>query len=291
MSGSSSWDKGHHAHRWGDNAEEGRQRQMYLEDPYALYLSHAALQLERGEGKDLITLQEPRRKANTLARWPDLLSFDIAYWSDQQSQIFQLGRETCSPPIQQHTPGSKPIIPGGYINELRGEWIRLFYNGRLVYGNLYSALHYIINWAQVAVETWLNRRFPFQLQRDSQLLPHSAAGHQAYHKENFYNDQLVKTYLANHYHDWLNEHLFDFTFELNQYLDQQTPATYVIEYKNAKGLPCIDFVCKNQHAMRLVRPAHFVEDIQNMICDSRYLEHKAQELAARIENEIRALGW
>lgn len=291
MFDSSSWDKGRHSGHLSEDAEKGRQRRMYLNDPGSLYLLHAEQQLECGEGKDLISLNEPRRKAKSLVRWPDLLSLDIAYWNDQQAPIMQLGRDHRQITANQSNPKYISTIPDSYINEFRGEWIRLLYNGHFVYGNLYSALHYIIKWALAAVKTWLDRRFPFQLQRDSQLLPYNVGNNLAYHQENHFSNELVKTYLTSHYCDWINTHLFDLTIELNHHLNHQTPATYIIEYVNAKGLPCVDFVCKNQDALRLIRPSHFVEDMQSMICDTRYLEHKAQELAAKIENEIRELGW
>lgn len=291
MFDSSSWQKGHHSAYLSEDAKQGRQRQLYLKDPYALYLSHAAQQLESGEGDDLISLTDPRRTASSFVHWPDLLSFDIAYWNDQQAPIMQLGRNQSQFTAQQNNPSYIPTPPDAYINKFRGEWIRLYYHDHFVYGNLYSALHYIINRALVAVKTWLDRRFPFQLQRDSQQLPHNADENRAYHKENHFSDELVKSYFLSHYSDWINAHLFELTVELNHHLNHQTPATYVIEYENAKGLPCVDFVCKNQHALRLIRPAHFVEDMQHMIGDVRYLESKVQELAAKIENEIHALGW
>lgn len=291
MFGSTSSDARRHAE--SANADYAQQSGMseYGRAPESTYRSHAEYQLRCGEGSDLLSLTEPKRAATSLAQWPDLLSFDIAYWNDQQAEIIRLGHNHAPIVLQQHRPGFIASLPEGYLNQFRGEWIRLYYHNRFVYGNLYSAQHYIMFKALVAVAAWLNSRYPHQLQRDSQLLAHDRCSNEAFHRESHFGYESIKNYFISHCSDWISAHYFDLSCELNTQLNQQTPATFIIEYLNSHGLPCVDFVCKNQTALRMVRPANFVEDMQSMVTDAQYLQFKIQQMAAKIAREIRSVGW
>ncbi|MGL6313865.1 hypothetical protein [Vibrio sp. WXL103] len=287
-----SWNKGREPGVLGDTTDTCSPQ--YQQEPQLIYQAHAASQLELGEGRDRITLNEPRRPQTSILEWPNLLTLDIAYWNRQLHEINKLGQSDVAIGGQDSEHGLNITAPDGYLNQLRGEWIRLFYYQRFVYGNLYSALHYIMYKALVEVAAWLHARYPFQFLSRHQLLPHDGAklaSESALHQEGQFSYESLKAYFISHYSEWINAHYFELIEELNTHLNQQTPATYVIEYLNSQGLPCVDFVCKNQQAMRLVRTEYFVEDMLSMKCDSQYLDFKIQQLAAKIENEIRSLGW
>lgn len=287
-----SWNKGRESGVLGDATDTPSLQ--YQQDAKLTYQSHAASQIELGEGQDRITLNEPRRPQTSIVEWPNLLTFDIAYWNRQLHEINKLGRRDGVIGFEASKYALNMTAPNCYVNQLRGEWIRLFYRQRFVYGNLYSALHYIMYKAFVEVAAWLHARYPFQFLSSHQLLPHNGAtlaGERALHQEGQFSYESLKAYFISHYSEWINAHYFELIDELNIHLNQQTPATYVIEYLNSHGLPCVDFVCKNQQAMRLVRAEYFVEDMLSMRCDSQYLDFKIQQLAAKIENEIRLLGW
>ena len=269
-----------------------RDTSLYASDPSSTYEMHANTQLECGEGSDLISLHEPRRTGQAIGQWPDLLSFDIAYWIALRKELNAITRSSNNDDYEHlYDPRFIQGVPNEYQNQLRGEWIRLYYNNRFAYGNLYSAAHFVMFKALLQVTAWQNSRFPFQLQQDSHFLPHDAHGYEALHRESYFNYESIKAYFGSHCSDWLSEHYLDFFTDLNDQLNQQTPATFVLEYLNSKGLPCVDFICKNEQSMRMVRPAHFVEDIQHMKGDPNYLDFKAQQLAAKIANEIRSMGF
>ncbi|MDW2406326.1 hypothetical protein R7042_29485, partial [Vibrio sp. 1262-1] len=89
----------------------------------------------------------------------------------------------------------------------------------------------------------------------------------------------------------IEEQYLNWMFELNTQLSHQTAATYIIEYEDELGIPRVDFICKNENTLRMIRPAHFVEDMRQMVSSTDYLDHQVQQVALRIERQCRAKGW
>ena len=269
------------------HSESERQRLWEQACPETIYQLNAELQLLRGEGADKLSFTRPQRKMPTaLRQWSNLLTLDIAHWHQQQPWSVSphlIHSEPSSAHSRPFSPTSRMMsaVPPHYINLYDGEPIRLFYHSYFVYGQLYSALHYILQHAKQALEAWVATRYPYDLLKDL-------------HPEQFdslHDHDALKTYFHHQYAEWFAEQYLNAMFTLNEHLNLQTAATYIIEYTDQNGCPCVDFICKNNTALSMVRPSHFVEDMQQMANSAQYLDFEVQQLAAEIEKHCREQGW
>jgi hypothetical protein len=83
------------------------------------------------------------RQEPEIGHYTDLLSYDIAYWYQQQHAV-DSQYSTVEPEHNSQALLVMPTTPLEYISLYRGDWIRLFYQDQFTYGNLYSATHFIL---------------------------------------------------------------------------------------------------------------------------------------------------
>ncbi|EGQ8159777.1 hypothetical protein GUA36_14830 [Vibrio parahaemolyticus] len=274
------------------NSEEEKQRLWQQADPNTIYQLNSDLQKLHGEGNDLISFSDPHRSHLPITAWPDMLSADIAFWRKHQHWLLQSNDPVT--PTNEDDLSVNYKIPLNYINQYNGEHLRLFYGSRLVYARLFSALHYILNHVKSVIEDWSHDRYPYQLPIELYIPTTSepqSAVRSTYHHFNSANYQSLKNYFQQHYSSWIEEQYLNWMFELNTQLNHQTAATYIVEYEDEFGIPRVDFICKNENTLRMIRPAHFVEDMRQMVSSTDYLDHQVQQVALRIERQCRAKGW
>lgn len=262
--------------------DDERQRLWQLASPKTRYLIDCERQQMYGEGSDLISFHDTQRSQLVPTSWPNLLSLDIAHWQHKhwspQYQVIQ----------NSHSVLSK-TSPPNYINQFGGEQIRLFYRSRFVYARLYSALHYILIHAKLMSDQWSQERHPYHLPLELYQPPESIQSSPSMVTENGY--QSLRNHFLQSYSDWADDQYFNWLRSFNDELNHQTPAAYIIEYQDKDGMPWIDFICKNENALAIVRPEHFVEDIEQIATSNQFLEHQVQKLAAQIEKSCREQGW
>ncbi|WP_162674549.1 hypothetical protein [Vibrio variabilis] len=151
----------------------------------------------------------------------------MAFWHRQHDQNTRAA-DNCQ------SVSAETFIPEEYISQLKGDWIRLFYRDQLVYGHLYSALHYIMRGALFDVARWVESRFPYQLQRDCHLLPHNSTLDPKYYLQAHFGHESVRPYFTAHCSDWLSHHYPDFMLDLHQQLEQQTPLALSLSTRTNK---------------------------------------------------------
>nr|WP_086938216.1 hypothetical protein [Thaumasiovibrio occultus] len=277
--------------------EAEKQQLWQRAGPEVRYYIDSEVQKRCGEGADKLTMNS--HATLQPITWPDLLTMDVAYWQQRQWRPQQqpaASREQLSPLTSSSTSTSTSTsqsrllasVPPDYINLYVGEPIRLFYHSRLVYGHLYSALHYIVLHAEHMVQRWSQAHFPYQWPHEFYAAPTERVPPTVSLSD---GHDWIKPYFLAHCEQWLQTQHFDWLLELNQALNQQTAAAYVIEYQDDKGFPWVDFVCKNEDALRLVRPDHFAEDIDHIAASPDYLSHHVQQFAAQLEKQCRDVGW
>ncbi|GAA5645063.1 hypothetical protein [Vibrio proteolyticus] len=274
-------------------SNEEKQRLWQQAAPETIYQLNSELQKLHGEGADFLSLSDPMRAQLGVSIWPDLLAMDIAFWREHQHWLMH----NDIPPTSFKRVNDSSLnckIPQNYINQYNGEHLRLYYQSQLVYGRLYSALHYILNHVKSAIDTWIEERYPYQLPSELYFPSDDEQPTRSqitYRRSDNFNYQSLKRYFNQHYSSWLGEQYLNWMLELNQQLNRQTAATYIVEYCDAHGSPCVDFICKNESTLRMIRPDHFVEDMLQMASSTHYLEHEVQLVALDIEKRCRAEGW
>ncbi|KHT64173.1 hypothetical protein RJ45_07795 [Photobacterium gaetbulicola] len=277
------------------NCEQERNRIWEQASAETIYQLSAELQRLRGSGADLISFVHPERSDGPVSAWPDLLSMDIVYWRKHRHWLMEPQNESETSQNSRLGTIGHNQVPENYINQYIGDDIRLFYNSCFVYGRLYSALHYILALAKRQLDRWAHSLYPYQLK----MAPHHSAnrtGPSVLNTPLPGGDALgshasVKAYFHQQYTNWISEQYIEWMIVLNAQLNRQTAATYIHQYTDPNGVPCVDFICKNENTLRMIRPNHFVEDIQQMANSSGFLDHELQQIVARIEKQCRSLGW
>ncbi|GAM64018.1 hypothetical protein JCM19232_3294 [Vibrio ishigakensis] len=168
--------------------------------------------------------------------------------------------------------------------------MQLFYDSRFVYARIYTAAHYVLMHAKLLADHWSKERFPHHLPTELYTPPTSERSFST-SLINLDGYQSLRKHFLQDFSDWSESQHFNWLVELNEEMNKQTAAAYIIEYEDDDGIPWVDFVCKNESALNLVRPAHFVEDIRRITTDNHYIEHQALKLASKIEDECRHKGW
>ncbi|SEF84191.1 hypothetical protein [Vibrio hangzhouensis] len=253
------------------------------------YQIDRALQPHYGKGADHLSINNPHRANLDFFSWPDLLSIDVAFWQ-QQHWLFS------SPAYAHrlhHNTGLHYSVPDHYVNLYCGETIQLIYHSQFVYARLFSALHYILIHAKLLADHWSLERFPHHLPTEL-YHPHEVINDKSFDPNKVVNNQsyqALKQHFLEHYTSWVDEQYLNWIQPLDTTLNKQTAAAYIIEYQDADGLPWVDFICKNNNALQIVRPDHFVEDIENIAASHHYLEHEVQQIAAQFEKHYQSQDW
>ncbi|KHT63545.1 hypothetical protein RJ45_11370 [Photobacterium gaetbulicola] len=189
------------------------------------------LQQFRGTGDDCISVLDLCREGGNFTAWPDLLSYDIAYW-ELNSYLEEQSYDKHAEKLEKKTRIPKAIaqIPAGYTSEYCDTEIQLIYKGKLYNGSISSALHYIEQQATKQISEW--------------------AAH-------FPSDQRTIN-LA-----WLDSTQARHDF-LKEQLEALGPITFVLEHQTQGQLPEVRFILANNQTMRSIRPEHFVQDVKSM---------------------------
>ncbi|WP_261836649.1 hypothetical protein [Vibrio ishigakensis] len=267
------------------HSEDERQRLWFLASPQARYKIHRGLQQRHCEGDDCIRFRDQERAELGPVAWPDLLSLDVALWKSRQWNPDFFGLESSETPITKQSVSANNK-PDSYINSYSGERMQLFYESRFVYARIYSAAHYVLMHAKLLAEQWSQERFRHHLPIEL-YTPSTNERSFTTSLVNINGYQSLRKHFLQDFSDWSESQQFNWLIKLNDELNKQTAAAYIIEYEDDDGIPWIDFVCKNDSALNLIRPAHFVEDIQRIAADSTFIEHQALKLASRIEDECK----
>ncbi len=245
--------------------------------PQVIYELNADIQLERGQGLDKLSMCELGREDEQMGNYTDLLSYDLIHWVGQQNRIFNKFPEVEFGNDEQ---GLKMVrtTPSDYINQYSGNWFRLFYREKFTYGNLYSAVHFILEQVEERVGELLESKYPYTVvmkMESSELLDENSITITADNDENL--DQVVDIKLG------LRPNCLQFQSELNHRLNGEPVATYIIERQDDDGFPSVDFVCHNDTALRLVRPLRFVKDMTRYQKSREVLDTLVNEYYARVQ--------
>lgn len=250
-----------------------------------LYQLNAEIQLRRGLGADKLSMCEWGREEPEIGLYADLLSYDIAYWHQQQHAVDNQ-HSLVEPEHNLQGLQVMPTTPHDYMSLYRGDWIRLFYQGQFTYGNLYCATHFILEEVEERIEQWLETHYPYQvtmtveqgsLENDNRSrLSNDNPMHQQHYLD-------VKRYLQDHY--------AQFQHQLTSKLNKEPVATYLIERKDDDGHPMVDFICHNDTTLRLVRPLSFVKDMTRYQKNANALTTYIDELERRCLQWIDEQNW
>ena len=220
-----------------------------------LYQLNAEIQLRRGLGADKLSMCEWGREEPEIGLYADLLSYDIAYWHQQQHAVDNQ-HSLVEPEHNLQGLQVMPTTPHDYMSLYRGDWIRLFYQGQFTYGNLYCATHFILEEVEERIEQWLETHYPYQV---TMTVEQGSLAND--NRSRLSNDNPMH---QQHYLDvkrYLQDHYAQFQHQLTSKLNKEPVATYLIERKDDDGHPMVDFICHNDTTLRLVRPLSFVKDM------------------------------
>ncbi|MCL1051875.1 hypothetical protein L2755_19920 [Shewanella abyssi] len=255
-----------------------------------MYQINAELQQSCGKGQDVLTMNELCRAERSICDYPDLLSYDIPHWQYQHHHFknFNHVDEVRSEQLAAAT--EEPIYyskaPEGYISQYNGEWMRLFIGNKFYYGNLYSAVHFILQLVETIVEGWITQRYPYQLQMNSYLCDTKTPCYTVdFTTSNDLNEAQSHKALALYY-DFRN----DLEPKLNKHLNKQTPATYIIYGVDYEGCPTVQLICKNDQTLSLIRPATFMQDFMPKTQNPAYLDYLASQYAKQATDTLLAHG-
>ena len=79
--------------------------------------------------------------------------------------------------------------------------------------------------------------------------------------------------------------------ELNDYLNSQTPATYIIYGIDYDGAQTVDLICKNDQTLSLIRPATFMDDFLPKTQNPAYLDLMIRRYAKQAIDRLIELGF
>lgn len=253
--------------------------------PQTIYELNTAIQRERGQGADQISMCELGREDEQMGDYTDLLSFDIVHWVSQQKHIYNTDYPL---DLIRDAQNLKVIhtTPENYVSLYYGDWFRLFYRDEFTYGNLYSAVNYILDEVEERVEQWLEANYPYSIKMDVQ------AGEQPLsnpvtltpdHQGNRDKAVAIKVALRPYYQQYRKE--------LNGRLNHEPVATYIIERLDEDGFPTVDFICHNDTTLRLVRPLRFVTDITRYQKSVELLDPLIDEYHTKVRIFLAEQNW
>ncbi|MDG3085292.1 hypothetical protein P7F88_03905 [Vibrio hannami] len=258
------------------------------------YKINSELQRLRGKGKDYLSVNELSRAERNICDYPDLLSYDVPHWRFQQYciQSWENRDEAEEKRLTDamEVPAFVRKAPEGYISEYKGEWIRLFVDKRFVYGNLYSAVHYIFDKVEEIVEQWIEQRYPYETQANSYLNQQEKPCPDTYRVEFTHNhpENHERAFAARAEFRKLYWKLLP---ELNAQLNRQAPATYRMDSTDYDGSPMTDFVCRNTSTLSLIRPKTFLDDFMALTRNPEELDFIANKYAKRVTNHLLSVGF
>ncbi|MDW6002323.1 hypothetical protein [Vibrio mangrovi] len=270
-------------------SEEEADQYWFEASPQTVYQTNMALQKLRGKGKNFLSMFEASRA--DICDFPDLLCYDIPYWEYQKHCIESWDNpdpeKTNRLRILMNIPCFHREIPAGYSCTFNDEWIRLFMNGQMVYGSLYSASHYILSKIEEAVNSWIEQCYPHQVQMDV-------------HLDRSDDNCIQVSFDSNHIFNYQQTHkakkecrrLYSALSEkLEQELNRQIPATYLIEFIDSDGSPQADFVFKNNQTLSLVCPVRFLEDFTRLTQSNHQLDFLVNRYVKQITSQLIELGF
>ncbi|WP_285163249.1 hypothetical protein [Shewanella goraebulensis] len=273
---------------------EGLETALSALPAFTMYQINAEHQKIKGKGQDALSMHELCRAERNICDYPNLLSYDIPHWQYQDyhfknfNDVDELKLQELSDAIE--VPRYYSKSPVNYTSQYNGDWIRLFIDNKFYYGNLYSAVHFILNTVEEKVHNWLNQKYPHQIQMNSYLCQDKS------YKEPMYTVEFTTNNVLNsnasgelltayrHFENALRP-------ELNRLLNTQTPATYIIYNVDDNGCPTVDLICKNDQTLSLIRPGRFVEDFISKTQNPAYLDFLASRYAKQAIDKILALGF
>lgn len=246
------------------------QKKEYIAECQKLYV----------KGKDHLTMNEPFRPERDICDFPDLLSYDIPYWQYQESLDDAILAEM-------ETPKYIAKAPDKYISKFCGDWVRLYIDGTFYYGSLYTAMHFILSTVEENVNSWIEQRYPYQLQ----LNTYQCDNQKGYVSVEFATNNESNNKQSSRARCVMRDFLNDLSPELNDYLNAQTPATYIIYGVDYDGAPTVDLICKNNQTLSLIRPATFMDDFLPKTQNPAYLDLLARRYTKQAIDRLIKLGF
>ena len=246
------------------------QKHKYLAECQKLYV----------KGRDHLTMNEPLRPERDICDFPDLLSYDIPYWQYQESHDDAILEEM-------KTPKYIAKAPDKYVSKFYGDWVRLYIDGIFYYGSLYTAMHFILLALEETVTSWIEQRYPYQLQLNTYQCENQKGCVSVEFATNNESNDKQSSRARSVMWDFLKE----LAPELNDYLNSQTPATYMIYGVDCEGAPTVDLICKNDQTLSLIRPATFMDDFLPKTQNPAYLDLMARRYVKQAIDRLSELGF
>jgi hypothetical protein len=261
--------------------------------PQIIYELNSELQKLMGRGKDLITCNELGRADRHICEYPDLLSYDLPYWQFQEFCIQSGGIDRAEKREQlidnMNVPKYIAKAPKEYFSKFQGDWIRLFYNDKLVYGSLYTAENYIFERVDELVELWIEQRYPYKLQMNTYITKGVTPGEFSYEAK-FASNNEVNAEKAHESRMMYRKIYWKLLPQLSRELKKQAPATFLVEALDFEGFPHVDFVFRNAKTLSMVRPNTFIEDFELLRQNDTTLEFLANKYAKIATNYLLERG-
>lgn len=248
------------------------------------YQVESKLQRYIGVGEDFFSFESAKRQKDPI--YDNLLNQDIPLWQRECSP-FSTPSYT-----KAHLKNINLKVPAEYTNQYMGEPIKLYYQSSLVYGHLYSAVHYILHAVMQNVKAWGDAKYCHAINNELNDI-HARRKHNLISMSTVNTDDYsqLKAYFQNHYSEWFSLHYMDWFLEVNEKLNHQTPSTFVREFRDSQNLPHVEFICKNQGSLRMVRPHHFVQDVTKMLSPIQYLDYEIDKLTGKVVKQCLKKGW
>ena len=248
------------------------------------YEMESELQEYIGVGEDFFSFESTKRQKDPV--YDNLLIQDIPLWQREYPSFYSASCE------KTNIKNINLKVPPQYTNQYMGDPIKLYYQSSLVYGHLYTAVHYILHSVMQNVRAWGDAKYCHAINNELNDI-HVRQKHNLMSMSgvNTNDYSQLKTYFQSHYADWFSLHYMDWFLEINDNLNHQTPSTFVREFKDSQNLPHVEFICKNHGALRMVRPRHFVQDVTRILSTNHYLDYEIDKFTSRLVKQCRKKGW
>ena len=248
------------------------------------YDIESELQRYIGIGEDFFSFESAKRQHDNI--YDNLLIQDIPLWQQERPSFSSF---SC---IKANLENINLKVPGEYSNQYMGEPIKLYYRSCFVYGHLYTAVHYILHSVMQSVKAWGDAKYCHAINNELNDI-HERQRHNLIPMHGINTDDYsqLKTYFQSHYADWFSLHYMDWFLEINDYLNHQTPSTFVREFRDSHDLPHVEFICRNEGALRMIRPRFFVQDVTQLLSTNQYLDYEIDKLSGKVLKQCRKKGW
>ncbi|WP_228768492.1 hypothetical protein [Shewanella sp. TC10] len=274
--------------------EEDKEKALGACSSLNIYQINAGKQKIRGKGQDYFSIHEPCRTRTSICDFADLLSYDTPHWQ-YQNHHFASGNEVDKERSEEladamDVPKYYSTAPEEFISQYNGDWAGLFIENTFYYASLYSAVHFILNAIEKTVFSWIEQRYPYRIQMNSYLCQENTLREPLYRVEFTTNNQTNNDCAHDARMAYRN---FENSLrpKLNQYLNTQTPATYIIYGTDYNGNPTVDLICKNDNTLALIRPARFIEDFMPKTQSPEYLDFLSRKHTKQATDRLLDLGF